>query len=125
MKTFRTNRKSSSLRETDRCFRSVDTTTRAIAINNQLSLEPRANPFENLRLLTAAAHSFAHSKPFSAQSQPFSSNSLLLSAKANKSRIIEGIKRHQKLHPQDYSASLIRLHDLPEQSEPSFLAKLS
>lgn len=38
---------------------------------------------------------------------------------------MEGIKRHQKVHTQDYSASLIRLHGLPEQSEPSFLTKLS
>lgn len=105
--------------------RSVDAATRAIALNNQLSIEPRSNPFENHRLHAAAAHAFGSSKPFLAQLRPFSANSLLLSSQAHKSKKIAEIKQHQKSYPLDYSASLIQLYDeLNGQSETVFLNKL-
>ena len=106
-------------------YRSVDGATRAIALNNQLSIEPRANPFENHRLHAAAAHAFASSKPFLAQSQPFSANSVLLSQQAHKSKNNAEIKRHQKLYPLDYSVSSIQLYnELNGLSETAFLKKL-
>jgi signal recognition particle subunit SRP72 len=105
--------------------RSVDSATRAIALNNQLSIEPRANPFENYRLHAAAAHAFASSKPFLAQSLPFSSNSLLLSQQAHKSKNTSEIKRHRKLYPLDYFVSSTQLYnELNGLSETALLKKL-
>ena len=122
--TFRINRSPSSCIFSN-LNRSVDSATRAIALNNQLSMEPRANPFENYRLQAAAAHAFAASKPFLTQSQPFSANSLLLSRQAHKSEITAEIKRHQKLYPLDYSVSSIQLfNELNGLSEIALLKKL-
>jgi hypothetical protein len=96
----------------------VDAATRAIALNNQLSIEPHANPFENYRIHNAAAQAFAKSKPFLAQSRIFSNNSLLISTQAHKS-----VKFDKKL---DYTASLIQLYnELPGRAEASFLNKLT
>jgi signal recognition particle subunit SRP72 len=96
----------------------VDAATRAIALNNQLSIEPHSNPFENYRIHNAANQAFAKSKPFLAQSQIFSNNSLLLSSKAHKS-----ITSNKGPH---YAASLIQLYnELPAQSEATFLPKLT
>jgi hypothetical protein len=107
-------------------FRSVDAATRAIATNNQLSVQPCPNPFENHRLHSSAAQAFNSSKPFLAQSQTFSVNSLLLSSLAYKSNIATAIKKHQKLHPLNHSASLVQLfNELDGSSEAVFLNKLS
>jgi hypothetical protein len=66
------------------------------------------------------------SKPFLAQSQPFSANSLLLSSQAHKSNITAAIRKHQKLHPLDHSASLVQIfRELGGSSETAFLNKLS
>jgi hypothetical protein len=103
----------------------VDAATRAIALNNQLAIEPRVNPFENQRLHAAAADAFSSSKPFVAQSRPFSANSLLLSSQAHKPKSAAETKKHKELYPLDYSASLIRLYDeLNGQTEAVFLKKL-
>jgi tetratricopeptide (TPR) repeat protein len=105
--------------------RSVDAATRAIALNNQLCIEPRSNPFESHRLHVAASHAFGSSKPFLAQSRPFSANSLLLSSQAHKSRKTAAVKKHQKSFPLDYSASLVQLYsELNGQSETVFFNKL-
>jgi len=85
--------------------RIVDSSTHAIALNNQLSIAARANPFENHRLHSAAAAAFTSSKPFLVQSGPFFANSFLLASRAHKS-----IDRSHKLHPLDYAASSIRIH---------------
>jgi hypothetical protein len=96
----------------------VDAATRAIALNNQLSIEPHSNPFENYRIHNAATQAFTKSKPFLAQSQIFSNNSLLLSSKAHKS-----ITSNKGLH---YAASLIRLYnELPAQLDATFLPRLT
>ena len=103
----------------------MDAATRAIALNNQLVIEPRVNPFENQRLHAAAARAFSSSKPFLAQSQPFSANSLLLSSQAHKSKSVAETKKHREMYPLDYSASLMRLYDeLNGQTETVFLKKL-
>ena len=65
----------------------------------------RANPFENHRLHSAAITAFTASKPFLAQSGPFSATALLLASQVHKS--IDG---SHKIHPLDYRASLIRIH---------------
>jgi signal recognition particle subunit SRP72 len=106
-------------------FRSVDAATRAIALNNQLSLEPVENPFETHRLHDQALKSFISSKPFIAQSRLFSANSLLISSQVHKP-INSRIKKYQELYPFDISASLIRLYrDLPGVSDPLFSKKLA
>jgi len=106
-------------------IRGVDATTKAIALNNQLVLEPRSNPFENYRILSTAEQDISKSKPFSAQSRLFSFNSLLLTSQVHKS-ISSAMKKHVQSHPLDYSASVVRLHnELPEPSDPAFLSKLT
>jgi hypothetical protein len=103
----------------------VDAATRAIALNNQLSLEPRENPFESLRLHDQALKSFVSSKPFIAQSRLFSTNSLLVSSQAYKS-VNSGIKKHQEQYHLDFSPSLIRLqNELPPVSDAMFSKKLA
>ena len=103
----------------------MDAATRAIALNNQLSVNLRENPFENHRLHEAAIHNFSSSKPFLAQSQPFSFNNLLVSSQAHKS-VKHGIKRHLEEFPLDYSVSLVRLFDLlPDPSDTNFVDKLA
>jgi len=103
--TFKLNRNLHSLHFINLFDRIVDSSTRAIALNNQLSIAPRANPFENHRLHSAASAAFTLSKPFLAQSVPFFANSFLLSSRAHKS-----IDVSHKLHHLDYTASLIRIH---------------
>jgi hypothetical protein len=94
-------------------------------LNNQLSLEPRENPFETLRLHDQSLKSFISSKPFIAQSRLFSTNSLLVSSQAYKS-VNSGIKKHQEQYPLDFSSSLIRLrNELPPVSDSMFAKKLA
>ena len=106
-------------------IRSVDAATRAIALNNQLSLGPEENPFEAHRLHDQALKSFVSSKPFISQSRLFSANSLLISSQAHKS-VNSGIKSYQEVYPFDISASLIRLQrELPSVADPTFSKKLA
>jgi len=82
---------------------SVDAFTRAITMNNQLILEPSQNPYENLRILTAASRSFTASKPFLAQLRPFNANMALVEASAKKAA------KRTKSNPLDCAGAIARL----------------
>ena len=106
--------------------RSVDASTRAIALNNQLVIEPRNNPFENYRIHSTASQAIASSKPFSVQSRLFTFNSLLLASQAHKPKTSSSIKKYLQSHPSDYSPSIIRVHsELPNPSDPMFISRLT
>jgi signal recognition particle subunit SRP72 len=105
--------------------RGIDSATRAIALENQLILEPRSNPFENYRIHTTAQQAILSSKPFSTQARLFSSNSLLFASQAHKS-ISAATTKHLQSHPLDYSASVIRIrNELPDSSDPAFVNRLT
>jgi hypothetical protein len=77
--------------------------TRAITMNNQLVLEPSQNPYENLRILTAASRFFTASKPFLAQLRPFNANMALVEASTKKAA------KKTKSNPLDCAATIARL----------------
>jgi len=87
-------------------------------MNNQLVLEQSKNPFENLRILCAAAHSFTPSKPFLAQSRPFNANMTLVESIAKKAA------KKQKLDPLDCTTATSRLY-MELEGATDVLAKLS
>jgi len=98
-------------------YRNVDAVTRAIAMNNQLVLEPSENPFTNLRILSAAAHSFTPSKPFLAQLRPFNANMALAESIAKKPA------KKQKLDSLDCATATSRLY-MELEDATDVLAKL-
>jgi hypothetical protein len=72
-------------------------------MNNQLVLEPSQNPYENLRILTAASRFFTASKPFLAQLRPFNANMALVEASTKKAA------KKTKSNPLDCAATIARL----------------
>ena len=98
---------------------SVDAATRAVAMNNQLALQSSSNPFYNHRISEAISKDLLSSKPFSAQSRPFSVNNIILANGAYKSNIPAEIKRHRQRFPLDYSVSLIRVYNDLKGDNPS------
>lgn len=71
-------------------------------MNNQLVLEPSPNPYENLRILTAASRSITASKPFLAQLRPFNANMALVESNTKKTK-------KTKSDPLDCAATIARL----------------
>jgi len=98
-------------------YRNVDAVTRAIAMNNQLVLEPSENPFTNHRILSSAAYSFTPSKPFLAQLRPFNANMALVEGIAKKPA------KKQKLDSLDCATAISRLY-MELEGATDVLAKL-